>query len=152
MLEVTVGAEIVLRWAPSLLPLLVVIVLIQASGSEICPLVSRAAAAVSMIPLLPTPVEGDFIWEVPVDLLVSRLLVVARSSLIESLFIQVPSQVRAEAVALLEGHIWGWVEDPQLLVSLALLSSPVIQIVEVLNLRVFSCQSSSWLGGQSLRA
>jgi hypothetical protein len=90
-----------------------VIVLIQRSGSGICPLVSRAAAAVSVIPVLfhvPTPVEGDFIREVPVDLLVSRLLVivvVARPSLIESL---VPSQVGAEAVALgvlLEGHIRG---------------------------------------------
>ena len=97
------------------------IVLIQRSGSGICPLVSRAAAAVSVIPVLfhlPTPVEGDFIREVPVDLLVSRLLVivvVARSSLIESLFIRVPSQVGAEAVALgvlLEGHIRGRVEDP----------------------------------------
>jgi hypothetical protein len=90
-----------------------VIVLIQRSGSGICPLVSRAAAAVSVIPVLfhvPTPVEGDLIREVPVDLQLSRLLVivvVARPSLIESL---VPSQVRAEAVALrvlLEGHIRG---------------------------------------------
>jgi hypothetical protein len=92
-----------------------VIVLIQPSGSRIWPLVSRAAAAVSVIRLrfhVPTPVEGDLIREVPVDLQVSRLLVivvVARPSLIESL---VPSQVGAEAVALLEGHIRGRVEDP----------------------------------------
>jgi hypothetical protein len=92
-----------------------VIVLVNASGSRIWPLVSRAAAAVSVIRLrfhVPTPVEGDFIREDPVDLLVSRLLVVARPSLIESL---VPSQVGAEAVALgvlLEGHIRGRVEDP----------------------------------------
>ena len=92
------------------------IVLINHSGSRICPLISRAAAAVSVIPIrfhVPTPVEGDLIREVPVDLQLSRLLVivvVARSSLIESLFIRVPSQVGAEAVALgvlLEGHIRG---------------------------------------------
>jgi hypothetical protein len=164
----TVGAEIILGWAPSLLSLLVAIVIMKPSSSGRCSLVSRAAAAMSMISFLvqvPTPVESDFIWEVSVNLVVllSLLLVkvvVARTSfimsdLIESLFKQRPIQMRAMKVALgvlLKGHILGWVEDPKLLVSLALWSLSIVSIVEDLNQMVCSGKIRCWLSGQSLRA
>ena len=164
----TVGAEIVLGWAPSLLSLLVMNIFIKPSSSGRCPLISRAATAMSMMPLLvqkSTPIESDFIWEIPVYLqgLMSWLLVIvviARSAfimscLIESLLKHRPIQMSiltVELRVLLEGRILWWVEDPKLLMSLALWSNYIILIVRDLNHMVFSGKIRCRFSGLRLRA